>query len=130
VFNLSRIKNAALTNSTFTLPPDYDYCSRADGSNFGVFAGNTKYRFSIVFYEESKLWVKERKWAADQAIEETEEGTIITFTSTQYEKVLEWVLSRGCTAEPLEPEDLVRDWKWHAARMRKTVREKKKEAKN
>ncbi|MFP3040563.1 WYL domain-containing protein [Treponema primitia] len=130
VFNLSRMKNAALTKYTFTLPPNYDYCSRADGSNFGVFAGNTKYRFSIIFYGESKLWVEERKWAADQVIEETEEGTVITFTSTQYEKVLEWVLSRGCTAKPLEPEDLVRDWKWHAARMRKMAGEKKTEGKN
>ena len=35
---------------------------------------------------------------------------VITFTSTQYEKVLEWVLSRGYTARPLEPELLVNDW--------------------
>jgi predicted DNA-binding transcriptional regulator YafY len=130
MFNLSRIKKAALTNSTFTLPPDYDYCSRADGSNFGVFAGNTKYRFSIIFYGESKLWVEERKWAANQVIEETEDGTVITFTSTQYDKVLEWVLSWGCTARPLEPEELVANWKQHAARMRKMSGVKNKEAKN
>jgi predicted DNA-binding transcriptional regulator YafY len=119
VFSLSRMQNAVLSSKTFTLPPDYDYCSRVDGSSFGIFAGEKKYRFSVAFYDESKLWVEERKWAADQAFEKTKESTVITFTSTQYDKVLEWVLSQGCRANPLEPAELVEDWKWHAARMRK-----------
>jgi predicted DNA-binding transcriptional regulator YafY len=119
VFILSRIKEAALTQTAFTLPPNFDYCSRADGSNFGVFAGEKKYRFSAAFYDESVLWVQERKWAADQVIEKTNEGVVITFTSTQYEKVLEWVLSRGCTAQPLEPEPLVEQWKFHIVEMAK-----------
>jgi predicted DNA-binding transcriptional regulator YafY len=124
VFSLSRMRNAILTKATFTLPPDYDYCSRADGSNFGVFAGNKKHRFSIEFYDESTLWVQERKWAADQVVKETDEGVIITFTSTQYNKVLEWVLSRGRTAKPLEPKQLVEDWKHHAAGMRKASKKR------
>ncbi|GHV79236.1 hypothetical protein AGMMS49944_10270 [Spirochaetia bacterium] len=122
VFALTRIQNAALTANTFTLPPDYDYCSRADGSNFGIFAGEKKYRFSVAFYEASAPWVRERRWAGDQVIEETEDGTVITFTSTQYDKVLEWVLSRGCTAQPMEPQKLVEDWKWHINEMRKLAR--------
>jgi predicted DNA-binding transcriptional regulator YafY len=124
VFALSRMKNAVLTKAAFTLPPDYDYCSRADGSNFGVFAGDQKFRFSIEFYDESVLWVSERKWAADQVIKENNNGVTITFTSTQYYKVLEWVLSRGRSAKPLAPEQLVADWKWHAAGMRKSSKGK------
>ncbi|GHV86440.1 hypothetical protein AGMMS50230_20480 [Spirochaetia bacterium] len=122
VFSLIRMQNTALTAASFTLPPDYDYCSRADGSNFGVFAGEKKYRFSVAFFDESVLWVRERRWACDQVIEETDDGVIINFTSTQYYKVLEWVLSRGCTAKPLEPQELVQDWKWHATRMRKLAK--------
>ncbi|MDR3200075.1 MAG: WYL domain-containing protein [Spirochaetales bacterium] len=119
VFTLSRIKNAALTAEKFTLPPDYDYCSRADGSNFGVFAGQKKRRFRVVFYDESELWVQEKQWAADQLFEKLDDGIIITFTSTQYNKVLEWVLSRGRTAQPLEPAELVREWKTHIKEMKK-----------
>jgi predicted DNA-binding transcriptional regulator YafY len=118
MFSLVRMKNTILTEDTFTLPPDYDYCSRSDGSSFGVFAGEKKYRFSIAFYDESVQWVKERQWAADQKIEESDDDTaIITFASTQYYKVLEWMLSRGCTARPLEPAVLVKDWKNHISKM-------------
>ncbi|MDR2210943.1 MAG: WYL domain-containing protein, partial [Spirochaetaceae bacterium] len=73
--------------------------------------------FAIAFYDESAVWVRERQWAADQEIEETDDGVVIRFSSTQYHKVLEWVLSRGCTAQPLAPEALVNDWKRHAAEM-------------
>jgi predicted DNA-binding transcriptional regulator YafY len=119
MFSLSRMKNAALTKDTFILPKDFDYCSQADGSNFGVFAGQKKYRYRVAFYANSISWALERKWAADQVIEEIDDGVIITFTSSQYDKVLEWVLSRGCSAKPLEPEELVDDWKWHIKEMRK-----------
>jgi predicted DNA-binding transcriptional regulator YafY len=123
VFILSRIKDPSLTITVFKLPPDFDYCSRADGSNFGVFAGEKKYRFAIAFYGEAALWAGERKWAADQSIKETGGGLIISFTSTQYEKVLEWVLSRGCLAKPLEPEQLVKNWKSNIDEMRKLAKE-------
>jgi predicted DNA-binding transcriptional regulator YafY len=123
IFILSRIKNSSLTKASFTLPPNFDYCSRADGSNFGIFAGEKMHRYSIAFYDESILWVRERKWAADQLIEERDGGVVITFTSTQHSKVLEWVLSRGCTAKPLEPKHLVKQWKQHIEEMGKLAKE-------
>ncbi|AEF81107.1 helix-turn-helix transcriptional regulator [Leadbettera azotonutricia] len=119
IFSLPRIKNPVLTKDTFTLPKDFDYCSNADGSNFGVFAGEKKCRFAIAIYGESIPWVQERKWAADQATKETDDGIIISFTSTQYGKVLEWVLSKGCNAMPLGPNELVQDWKIHINLMKK-----------
>jgi hypothetical protein len=66
--------------------------------------------------------VRERQWAADQEIEETDNGVVIHFSSTQYHKILEWVLSRGCTARPLEPEGQVKDWKRHVAEMGRMTR--------
>jgi predicted DNA-binding transcriptional regulator YafY len=117
IFSLYRIINAAITSESFKLPKHYDYCSRADGSNFGVFTGTVKYTFKIRFYDEASIWVKERNWARDQAFTETEDGTVITFTSTQYDKVREWLLSRGCYAKPLEPQELVDEWKWHIDEM-------------
>jgi hypothetical protein len=67
--------------------------------------------FSIAFSGYSVMWGRERKWALDQKIEETKDGLILSFTSTQYDKVVAWVLSRGASAKPLEPKVLVDEWK-------------------
>jgi predicted DNA-binding transcriptional regulator YafY len=114
VFSLVRMRNAVLCPDTFTLPLDYDYReSSSGGSYFGVFAGAETYHFRAAFYNEAIVWAAERKWAADQTVEETGNGIILDFTSSQYDKVLEWVLSRGCNARPLEPAELVEGWKAH-----------------
>jgi predicted DNA-binding transcriptional regulator YafY len=119
LFSLSRIKNITLTSVHFSLPKDYDYRTSSGDSHFGVFAGQEKIRFRVEFYDESAVWVQERQWAEDQKIKETEDAAIIDFTSTQYSKVLEWVLSRGCTARPLAPKKLVNDWRRHSREMQK-----------
>jgi predicted DNA-binding transcriptional regulator YafY len=120
MFNLSRMQNASLTNEAFRLPEDYDYITQTDGSYFGVFIGE-KYHFKIAFSAITGRRVKERKWAADQKIEETEDGVVIEFTSTQYNRVLEWVLARGTDACPLEPAELVEGWKEHVRGMMEKV---------
>jgi predicted DNA-binding transcriptional regulator YafY len=117
VFSLPRMKNVALTDTVFPLPKDYDYGLQNNNSSFGVFAGGNKKHYSIAFYNDSVMWIKERVWARDQEIEETDDGIIISFTSTQYHKVLEWVLSRGACAKPLEPAELVNDWKKYIKKM-------------
>jgi predicted DNA-binding transcriptional regulator YafY len=122
MFSLSRIRNISVTNDTFSLPQNYDYREWADGSYFGVFAGQEKERFRVAFYGDYVLWAKERIWAADQKIEDTAEGVIIDFSSTQYGKVLEWVLSKGAWAVPLEPVRLVRDWEWNIEQMKKNLK--------
>ena len=122
IFSLTRIKNTVLRDETFSLPANYDYCTLTDGSCFGVFAGGRTYDFRIEFFDESCLWVQERTWASDQVIKETEEGVSISFTSSQYNKVLEWMLSRGSSARPLAPEVLVEEWRWHIEEMGKMVR--------
>jgi predicted DNA-binding transcriptional regulator YafY len=122
MFSLSRMKNISITDRKFSLPPDYDYCSRADGSFFGVFSGEKKRHFRVAFYGDYVLWAKERRWAADQKAKDTPNGVIIDFTSTQYGKVLEWVLSKGAWAVPLSPEELVKDWIWNIEKMRKNAR--------
>jgi predicted DNA-binding transcriptional regulator YafY len=117
VFSLPRMKNAVLTDTVFSLPKEYDYGLQNNNGSFGVFAGGNKKRYSIAFYDDSVMWIKERVWAKDQKTEETGDGIIISFTSTQYHKVLEWVLSRGGCAKPLEPLELVNDWKKHIKKM-------------
>jgi predicted DNA-binding transcriptional regulator YafY len=129
MFSLARIRNAVLCPNTFTLPEDYDYRSGSrkgrsgeeptGASYFGVFAGVKKYRFRVAFYDESIVWAAERTWAADQVVEDQDRGIILKFTSCQYDKVLEWVLSRGCTARPLKPAVLVEDWQYNVKMMAK-----------
>jgi predicted DNA-binding transcriptional regulator YafY len=126
MFSLSRIRNITITDERFSLPRDYDYNTLADGSYFGVFAGREKEHFRVAFYDDYALWAKERIWAADQKTEDTADGVIVDFTSTQYGKVLEWVLSKGAWAIPLEPVKLVRDWEWNIERMRNNLKKAKK----
>jgi predicted DNA-binding transcriptional regulator YafY len=116
IFSLARMKNIALSERTFELALNYDYCVQTGGSFFGVFQGK-KYHFTINFYEHAASIVRERRWAQDQKIDEFEGGLTISFTSSQYDKVLEWVLGKGCFAQPLEPKRLVDDWRYHISEM-------------
>jgi predicted DNA-binding transcriptional regulator YafY len=122
IFSLTRVKNPTLTTVHFSLPKNFDYRSKDSGSFFGVFAGQEKFQFCIGFYDESALWVQERQWADDQKIEKEDDGVVMTFTSTQYAKVLEWVLSRGGTAIPFSPKALVNDWRRHIREMRRLAK--------
>jgi predicted DNA-binding transcriptional regulator YafY len=121
LFSLSRMQKITVTDTVFTLPPDYDYCIKTDGSHFGVFTMEKKYTFTVEFYDESVQDIRERKWAADQKIEDIDGGISITFTSAQFVKVLEWVLSRGGNARPRAPEILVQQWERNINIMRKAL---------
>jgi hypothetical protein len=101
--------------STFALPRDYDFLARNDGTYFGGYSGDEKQRFAIRFHGDAILRVKERRWAKDQTLTEADGTLTVTFTSTQYGKVLEWVLSSGKYAEPLAPPALVAEWQDHVA---------------
>ncbi len=61
------------------------------------------------------------KWAADQKIVKKDDHINIEFTSTQYDKVLHWVLSFGCNAIPKFLKKLVNQWKLHINEMKKLV---------
>ena len=116
LFSLSRMRNVVTTPDSFFMPKNFDYRSEAN-SYFGLFMGDKNYKVSIAVYGEAVPWVKERKWAADQKIKETKDGIILSFTSNQLDKILQWVLGRGVLARPLAPEALVRDWEKHVQGM-------------
>lgn len=109
LFSLSRIKEVSITNEKFKLPKDFDYQIKNDGSFFGVALWEKKH-YQIEFASYLSANIKERIWAADQKIKQTKNGIIIDFTSTQYEKVLSWVLSYGGGARPIKPLELVKEW--------------------
>jgi hypothetical protein len=89
-----------------------------------VIAGDERQQYAIAFYNEAVPWVRERQWAVDQEIVDTDNGVVIYFSGPQHHKVLEWVLSRGCAARPFAPEALVKDWQRHVFEMGRMARKK------
>jgi predicted DNA-binding transcriptional regulator YafY len=126
MFSLSRIRKINLENETFIFPASADYRAHTDGSYLGAYSTEKKRRFRIAFFNDGAMRIKERRWSADQQIKETPDGVILSFTSAQYGKVLELVLSNGRDAQPLEPAELVRDWRENVRDMQRKVKSVKK----
>ena len=114
LFNLSRISRVSISGliEKFELPADYDFLQTVSGS-FGCYNDNNLLKYKIRFEKDSYAWLytKDRIWGDNQSIEETENGYILSFEASQFKPILRWVLGWGPDAEPLEPEELVDDWK-------------------
>jgi predicted DNA-binding transcriptional regulator YafY len=124
IFSLPRIKNLVLCNDSFKLPANFDY--RKNSGRFGIFAGKKKSRFRIALYEEAIPLAMDRQWTADQVIETRGGECVLSFSSVQFNKVLEWVLSLGCAAKPLAPKELVAAWQDNVREMAKMCGEKRR----
>ncbi len=81
-------------------------------------------KFKVCFTGYAKDWIKQHKWADNQTFKEYEESTTISFSSSQFEKVLELILSWGSQAEPLAPARLVKRWKEEVLTMAEKIKEK------
>lgn len=113
LFNLSRMKNLKATKKGFELPENFDFSTRCGGGKFGAFMSTGAEKFTVDFYGDARLFVKDCIWADNQKIVDynEEEKTRIEFSSTQWLKILEWVLSQGQNAVPVGPEWFVDEWK-------------------
>lgn len=112
LFGLTRMKNVRESAETFCLPRDYDFAARCGGGKFGLFASGKSEKFVIDFYGDSRQYVRERIWADDQKIEDDEKRgrTRISFSSSQWYSILDWVLGRGGNAVPVKPAWFVGEW--------------------
>jgi len=102
---VERIKNIEMTEKSFEWPKNFDpevLLSRA----FGLY-WDDPFTAKIKFPASQARYIKERKWAERQQIEELPDGSIILTmdTSGKYD-VKRWVMSYGPDAELLEPADL------------------------
>lgn len=113
LFNISRMKKVQATSLTFKIPKDYEFSTRCGGGRFGAFKDEKKVRYEIDFYGSARQFIKDCVWADDQKTkdDDNEDTTTITFTSSQSNKVLEWVLSQGANARPVAPAEFVKSWK-------------------
>ncbi|WP_455160681.1 helix-turn-helix transcriptional regulator, partial [Treponema lecithinolyticum] len=113
LFCLSRIKNLIVSDDNFMLPQDYEFSSRCGGGKFGIFISTAIRKYKIRFYGPARQYVKEKIWADDQKIIDYDDKgfTEITFSSSQDDIIMEWVLAQGANALPLEPKIFADDWK-------------------
>ena len=123
IFSLVRMRNVCVTETTFDLPKDFEFSNRLENANFGAVFRQKSEHYVIEFYREAQMVVKERKWAENQTITESDGKTTIEFDSTQFLKIKAWVLSNGCNAKPIAPAWLVKEWKRHASEMGKMAQE-------
>jgi predicted DNA-binding transcriptional regulator YafY len=102
---VERIKQIDLTEKTFEWPEDFDpeeLLNKAFGLNW-----DESFTAKIKFPASQARYIRERKWAEQQKIDEMSDGSIILTleTSGRYD-IKRWVMSFGSDAELLEPNDL------------------------
>ena len=122
MYDLNFMADVVVLNEKFDLPENFDINNYSGGGRLGAFAGDKVEKFKIRFTGYAKEWIKNHKWADDQTFIEDEESTTITFSSSQFEKVFESMLSWGRQAEPLAPARLVKRWKEEILAMAEKVK--------
>ena len=121
MFVLRRMEQIRFVGKTFELPADFEFSVRYGFSKFGAYTYKKPVRYKIEFYKEVQVWVRENRWADDQVIEEKGDKTVLTFTSSQDDRILAWILSCGADARPVAPKDFVQRWKDKIADMAKLI---------
>ena len=122
MYDLNFMADVVVLNEKSDLPENFDINNYSGGGRLGAFAGDKVEKFKIRFTGYAKEWIKNHKWADDQTFTEDEESTTITFSSSQFEKVFESMLSWGRQAEPLAPARLVKRWKEEILAMAEKVK--------
>ena len=124
LFNLSRITRVSVRSmmGKFFLPADYNFLQTLSG-NFGCYNDGKQKVYKIKFQKDSYAWLysKDRIWGDKQKIRETKDGFVLSFEASQYKPILRWVLGWGDEAEPLEPAELVDEWKAKIRNMAKKI---------
>lgn len=116
-YSLSEMKNIQLTKEVFRLPKDYDFRKMTMGS-FGCMCHDTKLDYKIHLHGYAARVSKNRVWGENQTIVPDKknpgpdgDGIILSFTSNQLFAIQSWVWKWAGEAWPIEPKELVDDWK-------------------
>ncbi|MBQ1661123.1 MAG: transcriptional regulator [Treponema sp.] len=118
LFYLSNMYEISDTKKKFELPADFDFKNHCGKSHFGAFTRYEPRKYKIAFYEDAIEEIRMGNWADDQEItedvdEDGNERIVMTFTSAQDMRILDWVFQNKAYAKPLEPESLVTRWKFN-----------------
>jgi len=102
---IERIQEIAKTGSSFEYPEDFDPEKLLESAFEIVYEDPVKAK--IWFSADQARYIKERKWSENQKIIDQEDGSIILSMETSgWWDVKRWVLSYGCDARVLEPQQL------------------------
>lgn len=105
-FAVSRIESASTTNTTFRIPPNFDY-QQHSASGFGIFSGSTRHQIVISFDAAHAPYIQERQWHPSQEIVIHKDGSLtLTMTTSHLFDVKQWILSWGAGAEVIQPKEL------------------------
>ena len=122
LYDFNKLEGITITNEEFELPDDFDFTKRCKGGRLGAFSSDKVENYEIEVTGYASYWIKDHKWADDQTFEELdEEDVIIRFSSCQFAKVKELVLSLGSGAKPLAPKRLVNEWKKEVTAMYENI---------
>ncbi len=122
LFKLAKMHDVRIVpGSSFELPQNFRFHEKEEVARFGAFQYDEYYDYKIEFYDEARSGIHEYVWSDNQVIEEDRKHnkTTISFTSSQWESVFNWVLSFGAGARPLEPDWFVEQWKEEINKMKK-----------
>ena len=122
-FNLCRISKVEIVKEKFVLEDNFDF-RKATPGNFGCYIeqfedpenknngyGLTHYKIRFRKGSYAANFVTERKWGKNDKYTVNDDSIDVEFDSNQGVLILKWVLGWGEDAIPLEPEQLVNDWK-------------------
>ena len=128
LYDLNYMADIVVLPDEFELPEDFDINNYSGGGRLGAYKGKKVENYKIRFTGYAKLWMKDHKLADDQTYKEEEDATVISFSSNQFDKILELILSWGRQAEPLSPARLVKRWKEEVLAMAEKVKEKEEKS--
>ena len=108
VLAVERIKELTKFEDTFTYPNDFNPEERLR-SAFNITMDDPIF-VRIRFSPDQARYIRERRWADEQMLEDESDGSVILALHTSgWWDIKRWVLSFGCEAEVLEPEELRED---------------------
>lgn len=113
---VDRIQELSATDRTYEWPGDFDPRKWLDSAFDMHFDDPREYR--IRFDAEAAPYIRERRWAAEQSLEDCGDGSLILTLHTRgYPDILRWVLGHGRHARVLEPRELADDVRKEALAM-------------
>ena len=116
-YSLEKIKKLEITNDVFTLPDNYDFRKMTPGS-FGCMCDDKYLDYKIHLHGYAARYAQNKIWGQNQTItKDTKrpgpdgDGIILSFRTNQLMCVQRWVWKWADEALPIEPKELVEDWK-------------------
>lgn len=116
ILAVERIQSLSILGSSFDYPKDFDPDALLENA-FGVFYDDP-ITVKVRFPADQARYIQERRWAKDQKITKSENGSItLTMNTSGWYDVKRWILSFGPDAELLEPVEMREELKDAAQEM-------------